>query len=79
MPESIELETARAVDRDAVLELLAQRGLDAKAGADDLVIDVRGGDCAELLAELEALVREAELPLVPVEADGRIFLRPPGD
>jgi hypothetical protein len=79
MPKSIELETARAVDRDAVLELLAQRGLEAKAGPDDLVVEVRCGDCAELLAELEALVREAELPLVPVETDGRIFLRLPGD
>jgi hypothetical protein len=76
---SINVETARSVDRQTVLELLEERGLDAKAGDSDLTVEVRCDDCGELLVELETLVRDAELPLVPVEADGRIFLRPPGD
>ena len=73
----VEVETARLPDREAVLALLQERGVTAEP-REDLSIDVRG-ERDEVLAELEALVREAELPLVPVEADGRIFLRPPGD
>jgi hypothetical protein len=76
---SINVQTARIVDRQTVLELLEERGLEAKAGDSDLTVEVRCDDCAELLVELETLVREAQLPLVPVEDEGRIFLRPPGD
>jgi hypothetical protein len=76
---SINVETARTVDRQTILELLEERGLQAKAGGSDLTVEVRCDDRGELLAELETLVREAQLPLVPVEDDGRIFLRPPGD
>ena len=74
----VEVETARLPDREAVLALLQERGVKAEPREDTLSIDVRG-DRDEVLAELEALVREAELPLVPVEGDGKIFLRPPAD
>jgi hypothetical protein len=77
--KSIQLETARAVDRDAVLLILEERGITAKAANGELAIEVDCGDCGQVLLELEALVRESELPLVPIEAGGRIFLRPPGD
>jgi hypothetical protein len=76
---SINVQTARTVDRQTVLDLLAKRGLEAKPGDGDLTVEVRCDNCADLLVELEALVRQAELPLIPVEDDGRIFLRPPGD
>jgi hypothetical protein len=77
--DPIHVATSRVVDRDAVLALLDERGIAAEAGDGDLALEVRCGDCVALLVELEALVRDAELPLVPVAADGRIFLRPPGD
>lgn len=73
------LETSRTPDRDAVLKLLRERDIAAEPGDDELSIEVRDRDGVDLLSELETLVRESELPLVPVHADGLIYLRPQGD
>jgi hypothetical protein len=83
--ESVEVELARVADRDRVLQLLHERGLDASEvevkGRVALEIacgeDARLRGCDDVVHELEALVAEAGIPLVPLEDEGRVFLRPP--
>ena len=87
MADEIELQVARVVDREALLEMLRSRGVEAEPIDGDEVLGVRipCGDgeseraCEELLARLEVLVADTELPLVPQRGDGFVFLRPPGD
>jgi hypothetical protein len=87
MADEIELQVARVVDREALLETLRARGIEAEPIETEGVLGVKvpcaDGDseqaCDELLAQMEQLVAEAELPLVPQRGDGFVFLRPPGD
>ena len=87
MADEIELQVARVVDREALLEMLRAQGVDAEPLEGDEVLGVRipCGDgeseraCEELLARMEVLVADTELPLVPQRGDGFVFLRPPGD
>ena len=87
MSESIELQVARVVDQDALLEALQEQGIDVEPLEDDEALGFRipcaDGEsdqaCGELLARLETLVADAGLPLVPQRGDGFVFLRPPGD
>ena len=87
MADEIELQVARVVDREALLEMLRARGVEAEPLEGDEVLGVRipCGDgeseraCEELLARMEVLVADTELPLVPQRGDGFVFLRPPGD
>jgi hypothetical protein len=87
MGESVELQVARIVDREALVEVLRANGIESEPIEEGGTLGVRvpcaDGDseraCEELLAQLEQLVAGAELPLVPQRGDGFIFLRPPGD
>lgn len=87
MTERIELEVARVVDRDALLEVLEARGIAAEPLEEDDRLGFRipcadgeaDSACNELLAQLEVLVADAGLPLVPQRGEGFVFLRPPGD
>jgi hypothetical protein len=86
---SIELRVARVVDLEALAEVLSEHGIEAEAlegvepvdGEEPLgfTIPCEDGDRAELLAQVELLIADTGLPLVPVQADGFVFLRPPGD
>jgi hypothetical protein len=82
--DEVHVELPRINDRDQVLQALAQRGHEARPTEEDgwPAIEVPcGGDagsaCDDLVAELETLVGELEVPLVPVRGDGVIYLRPP--
>ena len=84
MAGSVEVGTPRIVDRDRLLDALRARGHEARLLDDDANVSLEvpcGGDapaaCSELVAELEALVGELDVPLVPVLGDGAVFLRPP--
>ena len=87
MADEIELQVARVVDREALLETLRARGVEAEPLDGDDVLGVRipcgEGEseraCEELLAQMEALVADSALPLVPQRGEGFVFLRPPGD
>ena len=87
MSESIELQVARVVDQEALLEVLAERGIDAEPLDDGDTLGFRipcddgasDAACGDLLARLEDLVADTGLPLVPQRGDGFVFLRPPGD
>jgi hypothetical protein len=85
MPDAIEVEVARAIDRDELLEALRQRGFKAQPadhdGAPGLEVPCgqdAGRTCDELVGELEAWIGESGLPLVPERLDDRVVLRPPG-
>lgn len=85
--ETVEVQVARVVDRDALQEVLRERGIEAEQLADGEALGFRipcgdGGSeraCTELLAQLEDVVADAGLPLVPQRGDGFVFLRPPAD
>jgi hypothetical protein len=87
MTESIELQVARVVDRDALVAALREQGIESEPIEDGDVLGVRvpcdDGEsertCDDLLARLELIVAEADLPLVPQRGDGFVFLRPPAD
>ena len=87
MSESIELQVARVVDRDALLETLLEQGIEAEPieeqGRLGFRIPCADGEsesaCEDLLARMEQLVADAGLPLVPQRGDGFVFLRPPAD
>jgi len=76
---AVAVQTMRTVDRDWLLQTLAEHGHDARpAPGDGLSVEVSCDGCEELLADLEHLVGELGLPLVPVMAGGAVILRPPG-
>ena len=62
---------------DSVLSALEQSGLDAQVvereGESVIEIDAGGDDT---LARVESVLGELELPLVPEQADGKVFVRP---
>jgi hypothetical protein len=78
--DAVKLETSRTIDRDELVEALRQRGLEAKPfdENDSHGLEVLCDGCDDVLARIETWLAENELPLVPVLADGRVFLRPPG-
>jgi hypothetical protein len=77
---AVAVQTMRTVDRDWLLRTLAEHGHEARPvdDADGLSVEVACDGCSELLSDLEHLVGELGLPLVPVLADGGVILRPPG-
>ena len=83
MAESVHVEVARTVERDELLEVLHARGLDARpVEGDEVGIEIpcdtdAGRVCDDVVADVEALIAESGLPLVPVRANGAVFIRPP--
>jgi hypothetical protein len=84
MADAIEVEVAREADLEAVKALLQERGFEPEETEHEghVALEVRcDGDsdraCSDITSDLEAVVAEAGLPLVPVRAEGRVFLRPP--
>jgi hypothetical protein len=76
---AVAVQTMRTVDRDWLLETLAEHGHEARpTGEDGLAVEVACDGCEALLSDLEHLVGELGLPLVPVLAEGAVILRPPG-
>jgi hypothetical protein len=79
--ERIVLETAREPDRDRLRAALAAGGFEARDLDDDgtPALEIPCDGCQDVLERIEAWLAKVELPLVPVLADGRVILRPPGD
>jgi hypothetical protein len=74
---TIQVEAARIPDRDKLLELLREHGLDAQPeGEVDIVVPCEdGGD--ELLSYVEGIVMQIGAPFVPIKHQGVIYIRPP--
>jgi len=80
---AIHVEMARTIDRDRLVESLAARGFETRVLDDDgrVALEVPCHDgpsaCHELFVELESWIVDLGLPLVPLELEGSIVLRPP--
>ena len=75
------LETARTPDRNRLRAALAEGGFEARDLDEDgtPALEVPCEGCEDVLERIEAWLAETDLPLVPVLADGRVILRPPGE
>jgi len=77
---TIDVEAARIPDRDQLLQMLRDSGLDAQPH-DELGIQVECGEgesaCDELLSEVEGLVMDLGAVMIPMKHEGVIYLRPP--
>ena len=80
MAENIQVEAARIPDRDKLLEILRDHGLDAKP-VGEVEIEVRfeeSGDAGDaVFAEVEHVVMSLGAPFVPMKHEGVIYIRPP--
>jgi hypothetical protein len=80
MADNVQVEAARIPDRDKLLEILVEDGLDARP-VDEVEIEVRydeSGDAGDaVLAELEHIVMSLGAPFVPTKHEGVIYIRPP--
>ena len=80
MADNVQVEAARIPDRDKLLEILVEEGLDARP-VDEVEIEVRYeelGDAGDaVLAEVEHVVMSLGAPFVPTKHEGVIYIRPP--
>ena len=81
MSSTIQVEAARIPDRDKLVALLREHGLDAKAHH-ELGIDVFCGEdsakaCDEVYSEVEGLIMAIGAPFVPIKHEGVVYVRPP--
>ena len=79
MADSIQVEAARIPDRDRVLKELLAHGIDARPVGEVEIEVLAGASSDELVRHVETVVFRIGEPFVPVEKDGTIYLRPPGD
>jgi hypothetical protein len=78
---ALQVEAARIPDRDRLVELLREHGVDARP-VEEVTIEVKhtdGDEAAsdELLHEVECLVIEIGATFVPQKHEGVIYIRPP--
>ena len=77
---TVDVAAARIPDRDRLLEMLREHGLEARAHG-ELGIEVECADddtaCDELLSEVEGLVMDLGATMIPLKHEGVIYLRPP--
>jgi hypothetical protein len=74
---AIDVEAARIPDRDRLVDLLRENGLDARP-MNELGIEVHAPDDAgAIFHEVEVLIMQIGAPFVPIKHEGVIYVRPP--
>jgi hypothetical protein len=74
---AIDVRAARIPDRDMLLELLHDHGLEAEPH-DELEIVVEADDRdGVVFREVEGLILQIGAPFVPIKHEGVIYVRPP--
>jgi hypothetical protein len=74
---AIDVHAARIPDRDKLLELLREQGLEAEPH-DELEIEVKAEhEDGEVFREVESLILQIGAPFVPIKHEGVIYVRPP--
>jgi hypothetical protein len=74
---AIDVHAARIPDRDKLLELLHEHGLEAKAHDElEIVVEADDGD-GNVFREVEGLILQIGAPFVPIKHEGVIYVRPP--
>ena len=78
--EALHVEAARIPDRDRLLQLLVEQGLDARS-VDEIGIEIPCEDAEiagnDVLAEVEHVIFQIGAPFVPLKHEGVIYVRPP--
>jgi hypothetical protein len=74
---TIQVEAARIPDRDQLLTLLHEHGLEAEAENEvGIVVPAQDGD-GEVFSTVEELIINIGAPFVPIKHEGVIYIRPP--
>jgi hypothetical protein len=74
---SIQVEAARIPDRDKLLALLREHGLDAEPEDEiGIVVANQDGD-GEVYSTVEELIMQIGAPFVPIKHEDVIYIRPP--
>jgi hypothetical protein len=77
----IQVEAARMPDRDRLLRELREAGLDARPVGETVIEVPSEGEpqriAEELFAHAQAVILSIGAPLVPIEHEGVIYIRPP--
>jgi hypothetical protein len=73
---AIDVHAARIPDRDKLVQVLLEAGLDARPSG-ELDIEVHSRDGDGVFAEVQATVLDLGATMIPIEHDGVIYLRPP--
>jgi hypothetical protein len=74
---AIDVRAARIPDRDRLLELLREHGLEAQPHDElEIVVEADDGD-GTVFREVEGLILQIGAPFVPIKHDGVIYVRPP--
>jgi hypothetical protein len=79
MSDTVQVEAARIPDRDRLLRLLRDEGLEARA-VNEVGIEVPLADDdadAQVFAHVETVIMDIGAPFVPIKHDGVIYIRPP--
>jgi hypothetical protein len=74
--DHIPVQAARIPDRDRLLNELREAGLDAKP-VGEIEIEVQTGDTHDVYSRVEDMIMSLGAPFVPIEHEGRIYVRPP--
>jgi hypothetical protein len=74
--EHIPVQAARIPDRDRLLQELREAGLEAKP-IGEVEIEVEAGATHDVYELVEHTIMSIGAPFVPIEHDGRIYVRPP--
>ena len=73
----IQVEAARIPDRDKLLELLREHGLDAEPESEvGIVVRDQDGE-GEVYSTVEELIMQIGAPFVPIKHEEVIYIRPP--
>jgi hypothetical protein len=74
---AIDVHAARIPDRDKLVELLREHGLEAEPH-DELEIEVKAENVdGEVFREVESLILQIGAPFVPIKHEDVIYVRPP--
>jgi hypothetical protein len=74
---TIQVEAARIPDRDKLLGLLREQGLDAEPENEvGIVVSNQDGD-GEVYSTVEELIMQIGAPFVPIKHEAVIYIRPP--
>jgi hypothetical protein len=74
---TIQVEAARIPDRDKLLGLLHEQGLDAEPENEvGIVVPNQDGD-GEVYSTVEELIMQIGAPFVPIKHEDVIYIRPP--
>jgi hypothetical protein len=80
MAETVQVEAARIPERDRLLGMLREDGLDARP-IDEVAIEVRCADadatCDDVLVHAQNAIMSIGAPFVPIKHEGVIYIRPP--